>query len=73
MTPNRQSRLPGHRYDGTEPDGFMTVPEVVEFISRFAAAAAAPVRTHTEVTSVTQVDDGYRILTSNGDFAAAAS
>ena len=68
LTPNRQSRLPGHRYDGTEPDGFMTVPEVVEFISRFAAAAAAPVRTRTEVTSVTQVDDGYRILTSNGDF-----
>ncbi len=52
LTPNWQSRLPGYRYEGADPDGFMTMPEVVEFVSRFAAAAAAPVRTHTTVTSV---------------------
>ena len=34
LTPNWQSRLPGHRYDGPDPDGYMTMPEVVEFISR---------------------------------------
>jgi putative flavoprotein involved in K+ transport len=67
LTPNWQSRLPGHRYDGRDPDGFMTMAEVVEFVSRFAALSAAPVRTHTTVTSVTPVDDGYRVATKNGD------
>ncbi|HEX5049338.1 MAG TPA: NAD(P)/FAD-dependent oxidoreductase [Gammaproteobacteria bacterium] len=67
LTPNRQSRLPGYRYEGADPDGFMTMPEVVSFIEGFAAASAAPVRTHTEVTSVQPADDGYRVITSNGE------
>ena len=54
LTPNWQSRLPGHHYDGPDPDGYMTMPEVVDFISGFAAASGAPVRTNTTVTSVTQ-------------------
>ena len=29
LTPNWQSRLPGYRYQGTDPDGFMSMPEVV--------------------------------------------
>ena len=47
LTPNWQSRLPGHRYDGPDPDGYMTMGEVVEFISRFASrvARAGPHRT----------------------------
>ena len=67
LTPNRQSRLPGYRYEGTDLDGFMTMPEVVAFIDGFAAAIAAPVRTHTEVTSVQPADDGYRVVTSGGE------
>ena len=45
LTPNWQCRLPGHSYDGDDPDGFMTMPEVVEFISRYAKDIAAPVQT----------------------------
>jgi putative flavoprotein involved in K+ transport len=67
LTPNWQSRLPGYRYDGGDPDGFMTMAEVVAFVSRFAAVAAAPVRTHTTVTSVRQTDDGYHVATNQGD------
>jgi putative flavoprotein involved in K+ transport len=67
LTPNSQSRLPGYRYQGDEPDGFMTMPEVVEFIGGFAAAIDAPVRAHTEVTSVRPVDGGYRVVTSHGE------
>ncbi len=70
LTPNWQCRLPGYRYEGVNPDGFLTMPEVVEFISRFAAAAAAPVRTQTAVTSVTAADDGYDVVTSSGHFRA---
>jgi putative flavoprotein involved in K+ transport len=67
LTPNWQTRLPGYRYEGADPDGFMTIAEVIEFVSRFAATAAAPVRTHTTVTSVRQIDDGYQVATDNGD------
>ena len=58
LTPNWQSRLPGYRYEGVDPDGFMTMAEVIEFVSRFAAVAEAPVRTQTTVTSVTQTEPG---------------
>jgi len=67
LTPNWQSRLPGHRYDGADPDGFMTTGEVVDFIARFAVIAAAPVRTHTTVTSVRALDGGYHVATDSGD------
>ena len=67
LTPNWQSRLPGYRYQGGDPDGFMTMGEVVEFVSRFAVVAGAPVRTHTTVTSVKRDGDGYRVATGTGE------
>ncbi|HEY1874765.1 MAG TPA: NAD(P)-binding domain-containing protein [Steroidobacteraceae bacterium] len=66
LTPNWQSRLPGYPYRGNDPDGFMTMPEVVQRIAGFAAAIAAPVRTHTNVISVSRVDGGYHVATDNG-------
>ena len=42
LTPNWQSRLPGHHYDGPDPDGYMTAREVADFIARFAAVSQAP-------------------------------
>src|SRR5690242_18225913 len=68
LTPNWQSRLPGHAYDGTDPDGYMTAREVADFISRYAAISNAPVRTSTNVTSLTATDTGYRVATTNGEF-----
>jgi putative flavoprotein involved in K+ transport len=67
LTPNWQSRLPGYRYDGADPDGFMTMAEVIEFVSRFAAVTNAPVRTQTTVTSVTRADAGFRVVTDDGE------
>ena len=67
LTPNWQSRLPGFPYRGSDPDGFMTMREVVEHVTAFAAVSAAPVRTHTRVTSVSAVDGGYRILSDAGE------
>jgi putative flavoprotein involved in K+ transport len=67
LTPNWQSRLPDHHYEGPDPDGYMTMGQVIEFISRFALVASAPVRTHTTVTSLRRLDDGYRVLTSEGE------
>ena len=67
LTPNWQTRLPGCRYEGADPDGFMTSAEVVDFISGFAVATAAPVRTQTTVTSVRPTDAGYYVATTTGD------
>jgi putative flavoprotein involved in K+ transport len=72
LTPNWQSRLPGYRYEGPDPDGFMTMAEVIEFISRFAVVAAAPVRTNSTVTSVRRTDEGYHVATSSGDILCRA-
>ena len=52
LTPNWLTRLPGLAYDGDDPDGFMTVEELIGFIERYAEHGDAPVRTQTEVTSV---------------------
>ena len=68
LTPNWQSRLPGFSYDGTDPDGYMSMGEVIDFVARYADVVAAPVRTGTAVTSVRRVDDGYEVLTSDGEW-----
>ncbi len=70
LTPNWQSRLPGLRYEGLEPDGYMTMGEVTEFIERFAKVSGAPVRTGVNVTSVRQADGGYRLATSGSEIHA---
>jgi putative flavoprotein involved in K+ transport len=67
LTPNWQSRLPDYRYEGSDPDGFMTVPEVVEFVAGFAAHIDAPVRTQTTVMSVRRIDSGYHVVTTDGE------
>jgi putative flavoprotein involved in K+ transport len=67
LTPNWQSRLPGLRYEGPEPDGYMTTAEVTEFIERFAKVSGAPVRTNANVTSVRRADDEYHVTTSLGE------
>jgi putative flavoprotein involved in K+ transport len=72
LTPNWQTRLPGYTYDGDDPDGFMSVAELVGVIERYAAGCNAPIHTHTEVTSLTAVDDGYRVVTTAGIWDAAA-
>ena len=72
LTPNWQSRLPGVGYDGDDPDGFRTVPEVVTFLTCYAHVIGAPVQTHTRVTSVRETEAGYRVSTDRGDWQARA-
>jgi putative flavoprotein involved in K+ transport len=70
LTPNWQSRLPGLRYEGPDPDGYMTAGDVTEFIERFAKVSRAPVRTGVNVTSVRHTGDGYQVTTSPGEIHA---
>jgi putative flavoprotein involved in K+ transport len=68
LTPNWQCRLPGHEYSGDDPDGFMTMPDVIDFIADYAKAIEAPVQTATTVTSVRRTDSGYRVTTDQGEW-----
>jgi putative flavoprotein involved in K+ transport len=70
LTPNWQSRLPGFRYCGNDPDGYRTVPEVIRFIDDYARTIAAPVETHTTVTSVRSSDAGFLVRTDRGDWTS---
>ncbi len=72
LTPNWQSRLPGFEYAGEDPDGFMGMPEVIEFIEEYAKSFDAPVQTHTTVQSVQRHVDTYRVVTNKGVWHAKA-
>jgi putative flavoprotein involved in K+ transport len=72
LTPNWMSRLPGWRYQGADPHGYMSVGEVVDFVSAYATWASAPVVPHTTVIRVEPDRDGYRVATSRGDWLCRA-
>jgi len=66
LTPNWETRLPGYAYGGGDPDCFMTMPEVVSFLQKYADSSRAAIVTGTHVTQVRQVDGGYEVATSQG-------
>jgi putative flavoprotein involved in K+ transport len=66
LTPNWMSRLPGYRYTGDDPDGYMTATEVIRYLAGYQSTFAPPVRTQTSVELVEPIDRGYRIITSTG-------
>ncbi|HTH06065.1 MAG TPA: NAD(P)-binding domain-containing protein [Ilumatobacteraceae bacterium] len=72
LTPNWQSRLPGYSYQGDDPDGFMTMPQVIAFLERYAAVVEAPVHLGTAVTRVSPTTDGYSVTTDDGTWTAPA-
>jgi len=72
LTPNWQSRLPSHAYDGDDPDGYMDMPEVIRFLQGYADRIAAPVHCGTTVTSVRRTEDGYLVATDRGDWRCRA-
>jgi putative flavoprotein involved in K+ transport len=69
LTPNWQSRLPDFNYSGSDPDGYRTLPEVVDFIASYAKAISAPVHAFTTVTSVRSTETGYLVRTVQGDWS----
>jgi putative flavoprotein involved in K+ transport len=68
LTPNWQSRLPGYRYRGSDPDGYMSMAQVIDFVSGYASSISAPVETRTSVTSVRPEGDGYLVVTDRGEW-----
>lgn len=73
VTPNWQLQLPGHKYEGDDPDGFLARDQVVAYLEEYAASFDPPLRFGVEVTSVGQNADesGYLVHTPNKVYEAA--
>lgn len=70
LTPNWHTRLPGRRYAGDDPDGFMGREAVVAMFERYARSFDAPVRERTTVLHVAASRDGWLVATDHGEVAA---
>lgn len=70
LTPNWQTRLPGFRYAGPDPHGYMSASEVVGFLDRYARSFRAPVEAQTRVLAVESAVGGYRVTTDRGSWEA---
>jgi putative flavoprotein involved in K+ transport len=72
LTPNWLTRLPGHRYAGDDPDGYMSVDEVAAFVAGYAVKTRAPVICNTAVLRVAPDASGYRVVTDRGEWLCRA-
>ncbi|HEU4347921.1 MAG TPA: NAD(P)-binding domain-containing protein [Actinoplanes sp.] len=70
LTPNWLSRLPGRRYTGPDPDGFMSAGEFARHLDDYARSFDAPVRPHTLVTRVDHAAGGFAVHTDHGVWSA---
>lgn len=69
VTPNWQCTLPGHPYDGDDPDGFMLKDEIVAYVEGFARKVDPPIHEGVTVLKVTRAADGtFRVATTMGDW-----
>ena len=70
LTPNWLTRLPGWRYSGPDPDGFLDRKGIQEFFAGYARSFAAPVRTGVTVTGVRPNARGWVVRTDAGELHA---
>lgn len=72
VTPNWQCQLPGHPYDGDDPHGFMTKPQIIDYLNRFIAKVNAPVLEGVAVQAIQQDENAlYHVQTTAGQFTAS--
>ena len=72
LTPNWMTQLPGHGYDGADPDGFMTAAEAVAFFDGYRRRFDPPLLTHVTVRSVRRTATGFEVVTDAGHWQCDA-
>jgi len=70
VTPNWTVQLPGGRYDGADPDGYMPRDDIVRHLERYARSFGAPVREGVGVRSLEPASDGFALDTTGGELRA---
>ncbi|HEV3232192.1 MAG TPA: NAD(P)-binding domain-containing protein [Candidatus Dormibacteraeota bacterium] len=70
VLPNWTLRLPGHAYDGDDPDAYMPRDSIVAYLERYAAKAGA-IEEGVDVRSLEPGEGaGFRLRTDGGDIEA---
>ena len=71
VIPNWTVQLPGGRYGGNDPDGFMPKSDIVRHLVGYAESFRAPVREGVTVTSLEPADTrAFLLRTSDGELRA---
>ena len=70
LTPNWMTRLPGWRYGGKEPSGFMPAADVVRYLAKYAESFAAPVLPDARVDVVHRAAGHFVVDSTAGCFTA---
>lgn len=72
LSPRWRTQLPGFQYQGDDPDGFMDTREFVAYLEGYASSITAPVHAGVTVQQVSRTQNGYRVVTSDGDWQCRA-
>jgi putative flavoprotein involved in K+ transport len=70
VTPNRFVELPGARYKGPDPDGFVTLVELIDLLQTWADSFDVPVEENTSVTRLEGDGRGFRLTLPSGTIKA---
>lgn len=63
VTPNWQCQLPGHYYDGNDPDGFWDKAAVIEYLQGYQRRFSLPVQCNVRVSQVTRQGALFHVQT----------
>ena len=66
LTPNWMTALPGARYEGGDPDGYMTASETVATLESYCSSFDPPLHTGIEVEAACHTGTGFEVRTTEG-------
>jgi hypothetical protein len=69
--PELDPESPWHALDGPDPDGFMPRDEIVRYVERYREFVDPPMRSPVAVKHVHRIEDGWRLVSSVGDWDAS--
>lgn len=68
LSPNWQTRLPGVRHLGDDPDGFMSCADFIHELEKYSRNLSAPIHAGVNVEQVSRTQNGYRLVTNQGEW-----
>ena len=72
LTPNWMTALPGARYEGDDPDGYMTAAETAAALDAYHLSFGPPLHTGIEVETACRTSDGFEVRTTGGTWRCDA-
>jgi putative flavoprotein involved in K+ transport len=72
VTPNWSVQLPGAKYAGPNPDGYMSLAELIKYFQSWADSFDAPVESSCPVTSLEVENGGFLVTMPSGKLEARA-